>query len=83
MSAGRSARQPAFASERAGVRELGHRAPDVGVVVDDLHRAAAEHVGRPDEHRVADRVRDRDRFVGARRHRAVGLRDAEPRRTAR
>jgi hypothetical protein len=24
------------------------------VVVDDLHAAAAEHVGRPDQHRVAD-----------------------------
>ena len=49
-------REPALAAERAGVRELAHRAPQVGVVVHDLHRAAAEHVRRADEHRVADVV---------------------------
>ena len=30
-----------------------------GVVVDDLHAAAAEHVGRPHQHRIADLVGDR------------------------
>ena len=71
-------RQAALAPERAGVRELAHRAAQVGVVVDDLHRAAAEHVRRADEHRVADRVRDRDRVVGVDRDAAGGLRDPEP-----
>ncbi len=71
-------RQATLAAEGTRVRELGHGTPDVGVVVDDLHRATTEHVRRADQHRITDRVRDRHRFVGARRHRAVGLRDPEP-----
>jgi hypothetical protein len=35
------------------------------VVVDDLHAAAAEHVRRPHEHRVADLPGDVDGLVGA------------------
>ena len=52
-------RQTTFAAERPGARELPHRAAQVGVVVDDLHRAAAEHVRRAHEHRVTDLAGDR------------------------
>ena len=31
---------------------------ELGVVVQDLHRPAAEHVGRPDHHRIADILGD-------------------------
>ena len=47
------------------------------VVVHDLHRAAAEHVGRPDEHGVADALRDREGLVGVRRHAARRLPEPE------
>ena len=47
--------------------------------VDDLHRPAAEHVGRPHEHRVADPLGDiRSRIVERCDRRAGRLRDAEP-----
>ena len=42
---------------------LAHVAGKLGVVVDDHHRAAAEHEGRADEHRVADAVGDGDGLV--------------------
>ena len=37
---------------------VGDVAGEVGLVVDDLHAAAAEHVGRADQDRVADFVGD-------------------------
>ncbi len=75
--------EAAFAAERAGVGELPHRAPQVGVVVHDLHRAPTEHVRRAHEHRVADVASDCDGRIdfgrGAAR-RAAGCRGG---RTAR
>ena len=47
-------------------------------VVHDLHGAAAEHVGRPDHDRIADRVRDRARLVRALGDAALGLAQLEP-----
>ena len=44
-----------------------HIAVELGGVVHDLHGAPAEHVGRPDHHRIADLVGD-----GARRARRGG-----------
>src|SRR5690606_16511291 len=38
---------------RADLGRLGDVRPQPGLVVDDLHAAAAEHIGRPDEDRVA------------------------------
>ena len=59
---------------RRGARHL-HRGGDIMVEllgpVDHLHAAPAEHVGRPQEHRVADALGDRDRLVTAARD-AVG-----------
>ena len=42
---------------------LVHELAEVLVVVDDPHRAAAQHVGGPDEHRVADLDGDHARLV--------------------
>ena len=35
---------------------------ELGLVVDDLHRAATEHVRRAHEHRVAEALRDHERL---------------------
>ena len=47
-SAGAGAGEPVEAEQR------GHRLAEAGLVVDDLHRPAAEHVARPDEDGIAD-----------------------------
>jgi hypothetical protein len=58
-------------------RELGHREVERGVVVDDLHRPAAEHVRRAHEDRVADVAGDGTRAGGVGRGPAGRVRDAE------
>ena len=84
MSAGRSAERPPSRPSEPGLGELGHGAPEVAVVVDDLHRPPAEHVRRPHEHRIPDRrFAMRERIVDVGRGAAVGLRDAERACTAR
>ena len=57
-----------------GVR---HVAIERAHVVDDRHRAAAEHVGRPDDEREADLRRHLARFFRRRRGAARRLRNAE------
>ena len=52
----------------ADVGGLGDVGLERGVVVDDLHAAAAEHVGGPDQHRVADRRGDLAGLGERRRH---------------
>ena len=42
---------------------LPHVAVQAGAVVDDLHRPPAQHVARPDHHRIADAVGDRFGFL--------------------
>ena len=54
-----------------------HVAVERLVVVDDLHRAAAEHVARPHEHRVADAARDLDGLADGRGDAVLGLAQAE------
>ncbi len=49
-------------------------------VVDDLHAAAAEHVARPHEHRVADRLGDRRPPTARRSPCRCAGREARPRR---
>ena len=49
-------------------------------VVDDLHAAAAEHVARPHEHRVADRLGDRRPPTAHRSPCRCAAREARPRR---
>ena len=39
---------------RARLESAVHVAHDLGSVLDDLHRAPAEHVARPDQYRIAD-----------------------------
>src|SRR5258705_263556 len=58
-------------------RGLADELDQIGVVVDDPHRAPAEHVRRPDEHRIADGDRDLPRFIERPRGRAGGLREPE------
>ena len=59
--------QIAVDQHRAGTGD-DHRPADVAgeprVVVDDLHRPAAEHIRRADHHRIADPSRDLLRFLG-------------------
>ena len=51
----------------AHLDRLAHVALEVLVAVDDLHRPAAEHIARPDDERIADLLRQRDRLIlGAR-----------------
>ena len=63
-------RGQASGDDRVGLR-LVERAVDVllklGVVVNDLHAASAEHVARAHEHRVADVVRGVERLAEAER----------------
>jgi hypothetical protein len=72
------AESPPSRPRRAHPGELGHRACEVVVVVDDLHAATAEHVARTHEHREAD---GRPRSSVPRRAVAAGparrLRDAQ------
>ena len=49
----------------------------IGVVVHDLHRAAAEHVARAHDERIADLARERERFVGVARDAVRRLRQPE------
>jgi hypothetical protein len=56
---------------------LAHVAGELGVVVNDHHRAAAEHEGRADEHRVADAVGDLDRLLLVGGGAGLGLLEAE------
>ena len=57
---------------------LAHVAPQVVLVVDDLHRPAAEHEARPDEHRVTDPLGDAPRLVHRAGDTAGRLPQAEP-----
>ena len=56
---------------------VGHVAIERGGVVDDRHRAAAEHVRRPHDEREADLRRDSRASSTRRRRAARRLRDAE------
>ena len=55
----------------------GHRVVEAVDVEHDLHRAPAEHVRRPDQHREAESLGDRARRLGRGRDAARRLRDAE------
>ena len=59
-----------------------HRGVDIivelGGPVDDLHRPAAEHVGGPGQHRIADPLGDRDRLVAAAGDAVQRLPEVEP-----
>ena len=46
--------------------------------VDDLHRAPAKHVARPQQHRIADPLRHHERLVAAARKPIVGLAQLQP-----
>ena len=48
-------------------------AVDLGAVVHDLHGAAAQHIGRTDNDRIADAVGDGACFAGRAGDAAVGL----------
>ena len=54
-----------------------HVAPQLLAVADDLHRPAAEDVGRTHEDRIAAALRDRLRLLDRRRRAAHRLRDAD------
>ena len=56
---------------------FGHVLVERFVVVHDLHRAAAEHIRRTHEHRIADAARDLKRLAGVARHAVGGLAQAE------
>jgi hypothetical protein len=56
---------------------LCHVAVELGVVVDDLHGAAAEHVGRADDDGKADALGDAAGFGDRTRHAVLGLLEAE------
>ena len=60
-----------------GVDRVDHVALERGRIVDDRHRAPAEHVGRPHHHRVADAARDLERLVLRHRHAVLRLRDLQ------
>ncbi len=85
-STGRSAESPPSRPERAAARrrperragERRHGVLEPLVVVDDLHRPPAEHVGRAHEHRVADPVDDGARLGEAASRAAGRLGDLEP-----
>ena len=72
-------RQTPLAAEAAGIRELGHRTVQLLIVVDDLHRPPAEHIGGTNQRRIADARRDRTSGLGRRRGAPGGLRDLEAR----
>ncbi len=63
------------------LRRSAHRPPEVApqrfLVVDDLHRAAAQHVARPHQHRITDPLRHLDRCGLARRQTIGRLLNAE------
>ncbi len=78
MSAGRSADSPpSRPSDPVCASSAIARRTSVSSYTICIARPPSTYDG-PDQHRVPDRVRDRDGFVGVGRHRAVGLRDAEP-----
>ena len=54
-----------------------HVAVERVVVVDDLHRAPAQHVAGAHEHRIADAARDLEGLGGGRRDAVLGLQQAE------
>ena len=72
--------QIAVDQHRRCARHL-HRGGDIMVEllgpVDDLHRPPAEHVGRPQQHRIADPLGDRDRLVAAAGDAVGGLLQAQ------
>ena len=57
---------------------LAHVTVQTVPVVDDLHRAAAQHVARADHHRIADALGDRLGFLGRPRDAVFRLPQAEP-----
>ena len=73
--------QIAVDQDRAGARH-DHRAADIavepGMVVDDLHRPAAQHIGRADHHRVADALGDRLGLLGGIGGAVIRLAQPEP-----
>ena len=72
-------RESTLASEAPLRCQLGHRRVERFGVVDDLHRAATEHVRRPNQHGIADLLGD---VLGSRRRRggpARSLGNAESR----
>jgi hypothetical protein len=68
--------QVAIDQHRIGARDL-HRVARVALqrlaIVEYLHGAAAQHVGRPDDDRVADLLGDGDGLFLRRRRAVVGL----------
>src|SRR5436309_8208147 len=62
---------------RRSVDRVTHVSLKVRFIVDDRHRAAAEHVGRADENRVADAGRDVFGFLERYRRAAPRLGDVE------
>ena len=56
-------RQATLATQRPEPGELCHRAGQMIAIVDDLHRPAAEHVARADQHGKADTVRNREGLI--------------------
>ena len=54
-----------------------HVTREIFAVVDELHRAAAEHKRRTHQHRIANLLRDRNRFLGADRGAARRLAQSE------
>ena len=68
--------QIAVHQHRARAGDL-HSHPDIAVerrpVVDDFHCPPAEHIGGPEQHRIADTLRNRRRFSGGGRNAVFGL----------
>ena len=73
--------QIAVDQHRGRARHL-HRGGDIKVElfgpVDDLHAAAAQHIGRAQQHRIADPLGDLDRFVARAGQAVGGLEQAQP-----
>ena len=63
ISTGRSAERPPSLPRLPKPASSSIALRQVVAVVDDLHRPATEHVARPDEHREADVVGDRQRLL--------------------
>ena len=55
----------------------GHVAPELADVVDNLHRPPTQHVGRPDEDRIAHALGDGDGVLDGRGGTSNRLRDAD------
>ena len=59
-----------------GLQRLFEIAPQIALVGDNFHRASAQHVGRADQHRIADLGRARDRRLGVARENSARLAQA-------